>query len=104
MLVFCIESVTVNKVTETRGETDIGGSWCLGPERRPRSKHIVATPLMLTGVEIDFTYSRPDCHSSGKSWPIWLLFTGWFAHPYLALGGVQLPLPVLQWSYSTESN
>ena len=31
----------------------------------------------------------------------WLLFW-WFAHPYLALGGVQLPLPVLQWSEWTE--
>ena len=24
-------------------------------------------------------------------------FSWWFAHPYLALGRVQLPLPVLQW-------
>ena len=29
-------------------------------------------------------------------------FSWWFAHPYFVLGGVQLPLPVLQWSYSTE--
>ena len=25
-------------------------------------------------------------------------FSWWFAHPYLAMGGVQLLLPVLQWS------
>ena len=35
-------------------------------------------------------------------WPFWLLCYRWFAHHHLALGGVQLPLPVLQWSEWTE--
>ena len=29
-------------------------------------------------------------------------FPRWFAHLILALGGIQLPLPVLQWSKRTE--
>ena len=34
--------------------------------------------------------------------PFWLFFPRWFAHLNLALGGVQLPLPILQWSDRTE--
>ena len=37
-----------------------------------------------------------------SSQPIWLLFRGGSSTFVLALGGVQLPLPVLQWSSQTE--
>ena len=34
--------------------------------------------------------------------PFWLLCYRWFTHLHLALKGVQLPLPVLQWPKWTE--
>ena len=47
---------------------------------------------------IRYTMQESDHHGIKKNilLAFWLLFSRWFAHPYLALGGVQLPLPVLQ--------
>ena len=42
-------------------------------------------------------YKRDKIHSAFLA-----IFPRWFAHLNLALGGVQLPLPILQWFDRTE--
>ena len=59
---------------------------------RSRLALIPQEPLLFSGTVRSVTDGQ-----SGHSWPFGCFFW-WFAHPCLVLGGVQLPLPVLQWS------
>ena len=84
-----------------RDKSGAGGSWSGAPWRAaarqcrplgyhwwPEKKHIsVYTFFTLKLLQLSRLLAA---------------FSWWFAHPCLALGGVQLPLPVLQWSWWTE--